>query len=360
MIRYARIVNQYKYEMQKRPNDGLWPRDGNLGDCIQSLAVENIYKKAGVATEELLFVNRDDINKYDGEKCRLAMQSWFGDYANIFALPWTEKITPIFIGFHLNAMNHTRERFFHEEIHKKMKPYEPIGCRDRSTRDFLQALGVNAYFSACMTLTFDERNETPKDGKTFIVDLDKKVAKKMPKHILKKADHSITHFYYWNEYPVSEKGAKEFEDHARQTLERYKNEASLIITSKIHVAMPSIAMGIPVIFITDNLDNERFDVLKGILPLYTYKDIKRVNWNPKKADISELKKAITENAIAQISGINVAESANKLNSVTNNLKCVNFLPKHLRFIRWVRSFFSKSKRRALRISFMTTKKSFFK
>lgn len=74
----------------------------------------------------------------------------------------------------------------------------------------------------------------------------------------------------------------------------------MVITSKIHAAMPCIAMGIPVIFITDNPDNERFDVIDGIIPVYHCKDINQINWAPKAAEITELKNAIVENAVAQI------------------------------------------------------------
>ncbi len=37
MKRYARIINQYKYQMKKRLDDNLWPRDGNLGDFYKRL-----------------------------------------------------------------------------------------------------------------------------------------------------------------------------------------------------------------------------------------------------------------------------------------------------------------------------------
>lgn len=66
MKQYARIFNQYKYQMQKRPDDALWPRDGNIGDCIQSLAIENLYRKIGIAVETLTLINRDDIRTYRG------------------------------------------------------------------------------------------------------------------------------------------------------------------------------------------------------------------------------------------------------------------------------------------------------
>lgn len=351
-MRFARIIYQYRYDLSQTPEDDLWPGDGNLGDCMQSLAVENIYGKIGIPESELLHVNRDDIKKYNGEKCALIMQAWFGNYANVFPLPWSEKIFPIFIGFHLSPSRHTRERFLKEGISEKMKPYQPIGCRDRSTRDFLRSIGIRAYFSGCMTLTFDKRSKAPECGKIFIVDVDKRSFEKIPEYIKQNSDCSITHRYYWNGYPVSEEGALAFENHARMVLARYRDEAKLVITSKIHVAMPNIAMGIPVVFISDNIDDERFDVLEGIIPIYSYRDAARVNWNPDPVEISDLKNAIIKNAISQITGKNGNESAGELECIANQLKCIDYLPFGGRFFRSLTNAFSLAKRRKLRILFL--------
>ena len=320
---------QYKYKMQKRPDGPLWPRDGNLGDAIQNLAVENIYKKAGISENSLCKVNRDELKTYNGKDVKLVMQSWFGDYADVFPLPWSEKITPIFIGFHLSTINNTRDRFIKEKIYEQMKQYEPIGCRDRNTRDFLISLGVKAYFSGCMTLTFDKRKKEPQKGKIFLVDLTPDAEQVIPEEIKQEADRTISHFYYWNEYPVNKQGAQEFEDYARKILQRYKNEAKLVITSKIHSAMPCVAMGIPVIFINEDSKNERFDVLNGILPVYTPKDNRYIDWNPKATNIDQLKNAIMNNAVAQITGTNKDTALQNLIDCTDKLKPINFRQKVL-------------------------------
>lgn len=345
MIKYGRIINQYRYEMQKRPGDSLWPRDGNLGDCMQSLGVENIYQKAGVDIDNLTLVNRDDIKEYDGEACHLVMQSWFGDYANTFPLPWSDRISPIFIGFHLNTINKTRERFIREKIYEKMIPFQPIGCRDRDTRDFLKSLGLDAYFSGCMTLTFDKRLTSPAsgEGKVFIVDLDEKVSRHLPDRIKNIGDYSISHFYYWNNYPVSEKGAMEFEQYARHVLERYRLEAKLVITSKIHVAMPCVAMGIPVVFITDEPNNMRFDVIQGILPVYSYKDMNYVNWSPEPVNIDYIKKAIINNAVARIKGEDITDTRKELERALD-LKPILVAPVYIRLYRYLSSLKKRIKK----------------
>lgn len=341
---YSRTFNQYKYSVPE------WPMDGNIGDCIQSIAVENLLKKAGIGNVGI--VNRDEVSGYDGCRTKLVMQGWFADYAGVRHFPLSANITPVFIGFHLNVIKRTRERFIINGYAESLKPYQPVGCRDRDTAGFLRRIGVDAYFSGCMTLTFDKRKSPPSDGgKVFIVDLDKKSLSKVPEDILKRADSSVSHKYFFKKHPISREEADDFENRARLILERYKNEASLVITSKIHVAMPCIAMGIPVVFISDDVYNERFDVLKGIIPLYSYKDAKYVDWNPQAADIGELKNAIIENAIAQIRGTaSNGKTVEKLNAITSKLE---YIPTTTR-VRWlfrslIRKIYYKKLKRNIRI-----------
>jgi len=317
MTKYARMFIQYKY-------GSTWLNEGNLGDCVQNLAVENVYKYAGINPDDLVLINRDELPKYNGEKASLVMQSWFGDAHNVFPLPWSDKITPTFIGFHLSKYGKTRISFIEKKVHEKIVPPPPIGCRDRNTRDFLRGLGLDAYFSGCMTLTFEKRKSAPKNGKIFVVDLTGAARAILPKAVEQVADFSISHFYYWENYPVSYDGAMEFENHARVVLERYRTEAKLVITSRIHVAMPCIAMGIPVVFIHEEADCERFDVMQGLVPMYEPKHAKYINWNPKAVDIEPLKQAIIRNAIARIENDSDLVAIRELNEITEKLKPIRY------------------------------------
>lgn len=291
-MHFARLYQKYKYELNS------WDKYGNIGDCIQNLAIESLYNELGLTT--LLKINRDELITYNGEPALLPMQGWFGNAHNVFASDWSEHIHPIFIGYHLNNNYECRKTFIDKDILSKMKKFQPIGCRDRNTRDFLSSLGLDAYFSGCMTLTFPKRDHKPNNGKIFIVDLKQEAKEIIPETIKRIADKSITHSYRFKKYPVSQNEAFEFENTARNILNRYRNEAELVITSRIHCAMPCIAMGIPVIFIHNNIKDERFDVLNGIIPVYTPDDIDKIDWNPKSVDISELKNAIKENAKSAI------------------------------------------------------------
>ncbi len=310
---FARLTMQYRYK-----DESAYLEHGNIGDCIQNIAVEQIYKKLNINNAEC--INRDDLTSYSGGDKRVVMQGWFGNTNGTFPLPWSDNIKPIFLGFHLSANNNSREMFVANNVTKYMQEYQPVGCRDRNTRDFLQSFGIDAYFSGCLTLTFDKRTSEPKNSKVFIVDLNTKSFRDLPDKIRKQGDFSITHLYKFKGYPISESDAFDFETQARNILERYKQEARMIITSRIHVAMPCVAMGIPVIFITDKPHDERFDVLRGILPIYHYRDMKYVNWNPKPANIDTIKKLILNNAMAQITNENAEHARILLERETRLLR----------------------------------------
>lgn len=311
-----------------------WNKKGNIGDAIQNIAIENLYKKLGILESSLTLVNRDELNLYEGREVELVMQSYFADAYGVFPFPIAKRIKPLFLGFHLNPTNNTRKRFVKEKIGDSFKAYEPIGCRDRNTARFLQKLGLEAYFSGCMTLTLDKREKAPENGKIFVVDLCDKALKKLPREIKEVADFSISHVWQFENYPLTFDDAMFFENKAKEILEVYKNEAKLVITSRIHVAMPCIAMGIPVVFISKALVNARFDVLQGLVPVYYYKDIKYVDWMPKAVNIDDMKNAIIRNAKAQILNTDdKVEALAELDRVLAKLKPIEYLPKWRLFIR---------------------------
>ena len=89
-----------------------------------------------------------------------------------------------------------------------------------------------------------------------------------------------------------------FQNAAKNLLERYKNEAKLIITSALHCAAPCTAMGIPVILCRANDEQlTRFSALDKILPIYTLDDFKkkRVDFSFNAPNIEPLKRAMLDN-----------------------------------------------------------------
>lgn len=327
MCKIGKLIYQYRYPRQKTMSDKLWKGEGNIGDCIQTIAVCEALKQTGLNLKYVVEgINRDDMRNYEGESIFLPMQAWYGNSYGISCLPPSEKIRPVFIGFHLSKDDDAREDFESRNGVSFLKKYEPIGCRDHDTEKYLRSKGVNAYFSACMTLTLPKREKSPENGKVFIVDVSTSIVNRLPEKIKNDAISDITHYYFFNEYPVTWNEALHMEDVARDTLLRYKNEASMVITSRIHCAMPCLAMGIPVVFIHSWPDDIRLDVLSGILPVYTPDDIPAIDWNPVVPDLRALKDAMLRNFERRMSAalegtvLSLEESKILINGISNAYK----------------------------------------
>ncbi|MFC5585505.1 polysaccharide pyruvyl transferase family protein [Nitratireductor kimnyeongensis] len=203
----------------------------NIGDWIQTLAVEQHLPKVD------FYLDRDSLNTYDGDECMLVMNGWFSHRPQ--AWPPSEKITPIFHGFHITpgAAEYYRK---HLDYFKK---HAPIGCRDQSTLEIIQSWGVQAYLSYCATLTFPTRTQEPEEELVILVDAPK------PAHRVKrwKSKLAIQH----EVAPVSSPVQRAF---AKDLLALYRDKASLVVTSRIHAAMPCMAMGIPTLYMPKKPD----------------------------------------------------------------------------------------------------------
>ena len=80
--------------------------------------------------------------------------------------------------------------------------------------------------------------------------------------------------------------------------EYYFYRARLIVTSRLHVAAPAVAMGIPCILASDNFDN-RFSWIDKLLPLYTPENFDKIEWNPLPVEY-EQQKADIKNALKRV------------------------------------------------------------
>lgn len=217
------------------------------------------------------------------------MQGWFSHSCDF--LP-NENLLAVFLGTHfkketqnfiIDVINHFPNYFSGKEI----------GCRDKFTLNFCQKHDIKSYFSRCLTLTLPKRKILNTQKKIFAVNLNKKFETYLPKTIRSNIEHInqkvvFENAIFWHKHYAS----------ALSLLTRYQNEAKLIITTALHCAAPCVALGIPVILIKDDEEQEdRFSTLDGILKIYTLKELKQrqINFNPTPPNIEELKQAILNN-----------------------------------------------------------------
>ena len=269
----------------------------NLGDPIQSYAAENALRTIGY-NGEIQLLEKYSLASFKGEKVKLIFNSFnmivdqSGYKYN--TLPVSKNIEPCFFSFHL----HTRNIPIH--IVEQLKLYSPIGCRDIETYQNLKNHDIPCYISGCLTLTLPTRKNCPDERKVFFVDIPDSLRGYIPEELVKDGEF-ITHqpdfhrssseaFLTANEYDFIYRRAIDL-------LYRYKNEATLIVTTRLHVASPAIAMGIPVILVRSNVDG-RFGCVASLTNIYTPSNFNAIDWEPECID-AEVEKKIMLDALKQ-------------------------------------------------------------
>ncbi len=306
----------------------------NIGDYIQSLAAKQFLPHVDN------YINREELNSYKGEQTNVILNGWFTH--NVYNWIPSREINPLFISFHIN--HSAAPIMLTDEAVTYLKKHEPIGCRDQYTADLLLDKGVNAYFSGCLTLTLDNYkvSEEERGEDVYIVDplygyankqkvfsslkrfirslLNGQVLQigKKRRHLRKIFSKSIwtDSIHINHELPAGIYTHEQKFEMAEELLRKYA-KAKLVITSRIHCALPCLAMGTPVIFINGFdafIDTCRFD---GIIDLFN-----RVDVNTKTGEFTAnfpLSEKITKD-------LNI-QNLEKHYSIANGLKesCNNFI-----------------------------------
>jgi len=229
----------------------------NLGDNIQSLAALQFLPKNCYP----YLIDRELLRYYNGPKVNLIMNGWYEISEGNKII--SDKIKPIYLSIHIynpkNIDSKTIENF---------KKYEPIGCRDTSTLKILKDRGVKAYFSSCLTLTLDidyAVNNFERTNEIIFVDFS---FGKYPK--IDKAIHSFNNYNFNKIIHLTHKQNKNVSHIerfklAKKYLDKYAR-AKLVITNRLHVAFPCLALKTPVILVkTYIFDESRFSGLFGFL-----------------------------------------------------------------------------------------------
>jgi len=143
------------------------------------------------------------------------------------------------------------------------KNFSPIGCRDTWTLDLCKKYGIDSYFSGCLTLCFDKCNE--KNDNIYI-------AGEMPDKFDARKYLRINGIFgnvITIPHSFSDKNIMHDFDKRIQIATSYLKEyshAKLVITNRIHCAMPCRALGTDVVFVNSKYySDNRFRGLYGIL-----------------------------------------------------------------------------------------------
>lgn len=244
----------------------------NIGDFIQLFAIHKIYKEMGIKEEDIIYVNINYINTYDGEYIILPININLSSNWIVNILPLPRKIIPVFIGLsYFSAIE------LGDDIIEYLKRYSPIGCRDEATLRLMEKYNIPAFLLGCVTFSLPrfEKKKNVKKDKIYMVDEPDYVEDIIPEYI--KEDCEIikqSHIYSSN--IVKNEGEKM----AEKILFEYAENAKLVISSRLHCIVPCVALGVPVIALVENC-SERYSFVERIVKVNTLSDVDKVEWDVK-------------------------------------------------------------------------------
>lgn len=251
----------------------------NYGDDIQIHSIKKLYEYMGVNYDEVVRITLDELFNYNGKDYLIVPINFI--FCGMHNKKISEKIIPIFLGISLLG-THEIEEF-------RMREFQPIGCRDQHTLELLRSNGLEAYLNGCLSLTLPKRKDDINAKKIFIVDICDELLSHVPESIKKDAEF-VTHVYYNRDVSETESMAM---------YERYQNEAVMVITSRLHCAVPCVAYGIPVVY-APKVISTRSVWLQNIIPIYDESMYDDIDWNPQTVNIEDLKEKILQNAANRV------------------------------------------------------------
>jgi len=261
----------------------------NLGDEIQTLSAMQYLPRVDTLLE------RDRLHWYrDSPPVFVIFNGWF---TRLPSWPPPDCISPLFVAFHAARP----ELLIDKRFVGYFKRHEPIGCRSLATLEAFRAIGVDAYFSGCLTLTL-QRQPVERTGEIYAVDVEMGLYEKLVPERIRQMAIPMSHefpnsasplltrvkwnaaylglrgIYKWGRGGLLLRGAGDKLNRTRhayrlsqaQALLRKYSAAKLVITSRLHCALPCLAMGTPVLLLRPDIDADpRFDGLRDLVRFHS-------------------------------------------------------------------------------------------
>lgn len=262
----------------------------NIGDFVQAIAARQFLPKVDE------YCDREALNAYDGQDIKMIMNGWYMHNATHW--PPSPKINPLYVSMHINAS--VADAMTNEVSINHFKEKEPIGCRDKTTERLLKNKGVDAYYSGCLTLTLGKtyKRENVSDNiyivdplfhywslKSMLVKPRKLISRltkgRFTEFLLKEKvlRENFTEEVLQNAIYLNQMMPQVSVDESFNIADEYLlklSKAKLVITSRIHCALPCLAMGTPVVFLNggfEGYNNQFISRFEGLIDFFNRIDI---------------------------------------------------------------------------------------
>ena len=231
----------------------------NIGDDIQAYATERFLPNIDY------YIDRENLDSFtpdDNEPVAVIMNAWY--MWRKWNWPPSKFIHPLMVGFHY-ADHQLANQWYGSPLKYQflegiggdyLNACGPVGCRDKFTLNNLKSIGINAYFSGCITMTIPKMPEREDKGQYIcVVDVVKKAREKFRGDFDDKIEiREISHLRERDETIPWEERRKS----VQELLTLYQN-ARCVITRRLHCALPCLSMGVPVLLVRGDEDDTRFN-----------------------------------------------------------------------------------------------------
>lgn len=218
----------------------------NIGDDIQSYVAIKFLPRIDY------YIEREKLDLFvpnKKEQVLTIMNGWF--LHSKINFPLSPYIYPIYISTHFSTYNSggITDEYLNDYSKKHLDKYAPIGCRDTGTMNLLNKKNIKNYFSGCLTLTIEKDSKVKKKDYICIVDIDEQAEKYIYENF---ADTTkiIKKTHRLNKDKNKILSWEERFKNVKQLLDVYQG-AKLVITSRLHCALPCLALGTPVLLLYD-------------------------------------------------------------------------------------------------------------
>ena len=265
--------------MDKKYGVIYYKNTDNIGDDIQTYAALKHLNKCDY------FIDRESLDSFIPSKKEQVITIMNGWYLHKrYNWPISPYVYPLLISMHFSAndLYLTRGHKYLDGYAKEcLMKYGPIGCRDLGTKKELDKLGYDTYYSGCMTMTIPPVKKRQKKAYICTVDLKDEINAYVEKQTSLKIK-KMTHWVDPNIHSLltPQERMKKVED----LLKTYQ-DATLVITDRLHTALPCLAMGVPVLLIYYEHNADRLETFKKYLNSISEKEFFKMN----KKDFEKIK-----------------------------------------------------------------------
>ena len=260
----------------------------NLGDDIQTYAAIKYLPHIDY------YIDREHLSCFvpkEKEYVSMIMNGWY--IHNKIAWPPSPYIYPLLISMHFKESEEydVGDSYLKDQGGEFLNKYGPVGARDFETKKRLEKNGIQSYLSGCLTLTIEKFKDIIKKDNICVVDLEKSIIDKIKENTESKIE-IISHQLDPKE--SEKKTFKERMNEVENVLKKYQ-ESRLVITSRLHVLLPCIALEVPVIFLhKKSFDKDRLEMFLNWVDSYEEEeflnqDIKEILKNPKENSLDYIK-----------------------------------------------------------------------